>query len=77
VANYYQPIFDDLRFSPSGWAQVRCVFHKDRHASLRIHRERGTFRCFACGVRGGDVLAFEMLRFDADFKRAARALGAW
>jgi hypothetical protein len=77
VADYYQPVFGGLRFNASGWTQVRCVFHEDGHASLSIHRERGAFRCFACGARGGDVLAFEMLRSGADFKSAARALGAW
>jgi CHC2 zinc finger len=77
VADYYRPIFGDLRFNASGWAQVRCVFHEDGTASLSIHRERGAFRCFACGARGGDVLAFEMLRSGADFKGAAQALGAW
>jgi len=77
VMRYYQPIFGDLRFNASGWAQVRCVFHEDGHASLSIHRERGAFRCFACDARGGDVLAFEMLRSGADFKSAARTLGAW
>jgi DNA primase len=58
-------------------ASLTALFHEDGHASLSIHRERGAFRCFACGARGGDVLAFEMLRSGADFKRAARALGAW
>jgi len=77
VAGYYQPIFGNLRFNSSGWAQVCCVFHNDGHASLSIHRERGAFRCFACGARGGDFLAFEMLRSGADFKNAARALRAW
>jgi CHC2 zinc finger len=77
VADYYEPIFGELRFNASGWAQVRCAFHEDGHASLSLHRERGAFRCFACGARGGDVLAFEMLRSGADFKNAARALGAW
>lgn len=77
ITDYYRPIFGELRFNASGWAQVRCVFHEDGHASLSIHRERGAFRCFACDTHGGDVLAFEMLRIGADFKSAARALGAW
>jgi CHC2 zinc finger len=77
VADYYRPIFGDLRFNASGWAHVHCVFHEDGTASLSIHRERGAFRCFGCDARGGDVLAFEMLRSGADFKSAARALGAW
>jgi CHC2 zinc finger len=74
---YYEPIFGSLRFNSRGWAQVRCIFHKDRHASLSIHRERGSFRCFACGARGADLLAFEMLRSGTSFKSAARTLGAW
>ena len=77
VANYYQPIFGDVRFNASGWAQVRCIFHQDRHASLSIHCERGAFRCFGCGAHGGDLLAFEMMRSGANFKSATRALGAW
>jgi CHC2 zinc finger len=77
VANYYHPIFGSLRFNASGWTQVRCLFHEDRHASLSIHCERGAFRCFACGAHGGDVLAFEMLRSGRSFKSAARTLGAW
>jgi len=77
AVTYYQPIFGRLRFNASGWAQVRCIFHRDGRASLSIHRNCGAFRCFACGVRGGDVLAFEMLRSGADFRSAARALGAW
>jgi CHC2 zinc finger len=74
---YYQPIFGSLQFNASGWTQVRCLFHEDRHASLSIHRERGAFRCFACGARGADLLAFEMLRSGTSFKSAARTLGAW
>lgn len=77
VVDYYQPIFGELSFNASGWAQVRCAFHDDRHASLSIHQGRGAFRCFACGARGGDVIAFEMLRSGTDFKDAVRALGAW
>lgn len=77
TVTYYQPIFGRLRFNANGWAQVHCVFHKDGHTSLSIHRERAAFRCFACDARGGDVVAFEMLRSGADFKSAARALGAW
>jgi CHC2 zinc finger len=75
VENYYRPIFAPLRYNASGWAQVRCVFHEDRHASLSIHRECGAFQCFACGARGSDVLAFEMLRSGVDFKSAAHV--AW
>jgi hypothetical protein len=29
VADYYRPVFGDLRFNASGWAQVCCIFHED------------------------------------------------
>jgi DNA primase len=35
----------------------RCPFHDDRHPSMVVFLERGTFRCFACGARG-DALGF-------------------
>jgi DNA primase len=33
----------------------RCPFHDDEHPSLVVSPERGTFRCFACGVHGDAV----------------------
>src|SRR5882724_8479573 len=35
----------------------RCPFHDDRHPSMVVFRERGTFRCYACGAKG-DALSF-------------------
>jgi hypothetical protein len=74
IADYYQPVFGELRFNASGWAQVHCVFHEDGHASLSIHREaarsgasRATREAATCSH----------LRCCAHFKGAARALGAW
>jgi hypothetical protein len=29
VADYYRPVFGDLRFNASGWGQVCCIFHED------------------------------------------------
>ena len=37
----------------------------------------GAFRCMVCGAKGGDVLAFYMLRHGLRFIDAAKALGAW
>jgi DNA primase len=61
----------------SGWRTVRCPFHNDKHASLSVHLDHGGFRCHACGAKGGDVLAFHMLRHGLGFKAAAKELGAW
>lgn len=60
-----------------GWRNALCPFHADTKPSLRVFFETGAFRCMACGVHGGDVLAFYMLRHGVRFIDAAKALGAW
>ena len=59
------------------WRSCICPFHKDKVLNLRVHLESGAFRCMACGVHGGDVLAFHKLRYELNFSDAARDLGAW
>lgn len=54
-----------------------CPFHDDRHSSLGINLSTGSFRCYACGESGRDVLEFQMKRYFQDFKEAAQELGAW
>jgi hypothetical protein len=39
--------------------------------------ESGGFYCFSCHARGGDIVAYLMLRDGIDFKNAAQLLGAW
>jgi len=34
-----------------------CIFHSDRHASLKVNPVKQRFKCFACGA-GGDLLDF-------------------
>lgn len=61
------------------WAAIRCPAHKqggESHPSLRVSLEDGHFRCMACGVKGGDVLALHRLITGASFIVAARELGA-
>jgi len=59
------------------WKSALCPFHADTSPSLRVRIDTGAFRCMVCGVHGGDVLAFHMLRHGLRFIEAARALGAW
>lgn len=66
--------------SPTGWADGGlCPFHPDRHAgSFRVNLDTGAFRCFSCGARGGDIVAFVRLRHGVDFRTAMRLLAdAW
>ena len=59
------------------WRSALCPFHKDKNPSMRVFFDTGAFRCMVCGAKGGDVLAFYMLRHGLRFIDAAKALGAW
>lgn len=59
------------------WKSALCPFHSDKKPSLRVRLDSGGFRCMACGVHGGDVLAFHMKRYGLGFIEAAKSLGAW
>ena len=52
-----------------------CVFHDDKHAgSFRVNLETGAFVCFACGTKGGDIIAFIQQRDGLSFPDATRKL---
>lgn len=59
------------------WRDAICPFHTDTKPSLRVNVEKGAYRCFVCGARGGDVLAFHMHLYSMPFISACKALGAW
>lgn len=59
------------------WRTTRCESHGGSD-SMRINTETGAFSCMAgCGLRGGDVLAYQMQVVGQDFVTAAKVLGAW
>ncbi len=75
-ASYFKE--QGLKFTGGGeWKNAICPFHQDTHPSLRVRLDTGGFKCMACGVRGGDVLAFHMQRYGLGFIAAAKQLGAW
>ena len=52
-----------------------CPFHNDKTSgSFRIHLETGQYRCFACGAKGGDIVAFVQARYGLSFGDAAKKL---
>lgn len=73
--DYYQGEFPNLR-GQGQWRSVRCPFHDDHSPSLSINLVHGGFQCHGCGAKGGDVLAFQMLRYEQGFKEAALHFGA-
>lgn len=44
---------------------------------MRVNVASGAFKCMACNVGGGDVLAYHMQANGLEFVDAAKALGAW
>ena len=59
-----------------------CPFHDDEHESLQITRDgehAGEWKCFVCGDKGGDIIAFlqkrDGLTFPEALEELARALG--
>ena len=67
-----------LKLSGGGeWRSSICPFHQDTHPSLRINIDTGSFKCMACGKRGGDVISFHMQRYGMGFVETVKQLGAW
>jgi hypothetical protein len=82
--SFYSSEFGGLpRENSKGWTSAECCFHQSetrgrkRSKPLRINVREGNFKCMCCDARGGDVLAFVMLRDGVNFQRAAERLGAW
>jgi hypothetical protein len=73
-AKYYAQYFS-IPSSNRGHVLVHCCFHDDRTPSLSIDLTDGWFNCFGCGTKGGDVLAFHMLKHNLKFIDACRDLG--
>lgn len=74
--DYFVQYFPHLK-KKSRWVSVLCCFHEEKRPSLRLNLETGAFRCFGCGVRGGDILSFHQQRYQLTFVEAARFFGAW
>jgi hypothetical protein len=75
-SHYYAQYFPNLKIHTE-CVSVHCCFHDDAHPSLRLNLRNGAFRCFGCGAKGGDVLAFHQQRFQLTFIEAVSFLGAW
>jgi CHC2 zinc finger len=58
------------------WKTTCCEFHGGSD-SMRVNVASGAFKCMACNVGGGDVLAYHMQANGLEFVDAAKALGAW
>jgi len=74
---YYREIAKIKLTGGAEWKSGLCPFHRDTKPSLRVHLERGAYRCMVCGARGGDIIAFHSQWRGLDFIATCKALGAW
>jgi len=52
-----------------------CPFHEDQEAgSFFIHSETGAYKCFSCGITGGDIISFLMQKHGLSFKETLHRL---
>jgi DNA primase len=88
VALFPQPFIDEVRNAAdivtviSDYVSLKkggtsykglCPFHAEKSPSFHVHRDRGFFHCFGCGV-GGDVFKFMELQEKVGFTDAVRQL---
>ena len=67
------------KMNAGGFWVLRCPFHKEgkeSRPSFNMHAIDGFYRCHACGIKGGDVLAFYMAITHKEFREAVIDLGA-
>ena len=53
---------DSFGIEPIGKKLRICPFHEDTNPSLSLSDEKGLFHCFGCGVSGGVVKFYAMLK---------------
>lgn len=56
-------------FEPNRAGFIRCPFHAEKTASLKIYKGSRGWHCFGCGANG-DVIEFVKLFFNVDFPAA-------
>lgn len=75
--SYYLEQVEGFRPKPNNRATGLCPLHNERSPSFSMNLTTGAYKCFGCGKRGGDVLAFHRERYQMEFVEAAKSLGAW
>jgi DNA primase len=59
---FYRHELPDAPLKKQGWNDGGlCPFHSDSNkGSFRVNTDTGAFKCYSCGTKGGDVIAFTM-----------------
>lgn len=60
-------------FSPNHSGFMRCPFHREKTASMKVYSDDGGWHCFGCG-KGGSIIDFVMQLYDISFRQACLRL---
>lgn len=74
--DFYRHELPNAPLKKPGWnSGGLCVFHADnKPGSFRVNLTTGAYKCFACGMAGGDVIAFVMSLYSLEFIEALAKL---
>ena len=74
--DYYRHELPGATLKKHGWNDAGlCIFHADtKTGSFRVNTETGAFKCYSCGAKGGDILAFEMEKNGLNFTDALKKI---
>ena len=67
--DFYKHELPSAKLTKQGWNDGGlCPFHSDNTTgSFRVNLITGGYKCFACGMAGGDVLAVTMALYGLQF----------
>lgn len=73
---FYRHQLPNAPLKKCGWNDGGlCPFHADKTSgSFQVNTEHGAFKCFACGTKGGDIVAFCMALYGLSFPDAITKL---
>ena len=74
--DFYRHELPGTQFKKNEWNDAGiCPFHADKKAgSFMVNVETGSYICFSCGMKGGDIIAFKMTQDGLDFVDALTML---
>lgn len=74
--DFYRHELPNAPLKKHGWNEGGlCPFHADNHAgSFRVNVITGAYKCFSCGMAGGDLIAFTMTVYGLRFVDALAKL---
>jgi DNA primase len=74
--DFYRHKLPNATFKKQGWNDGGlCLFHDDNTpGSFHVNLTTGAYKCFSCGMAGGDVVAFTMAVYGLKFVEALEQL---